>query len=342
MIELVAAINDRLSRGEALAAVTIVTNEGSTPRTAGSKMLVFADGSIAGTVGGGLGEGMAIVAAKETLAAGPSRLLGIDMTGQASAGADLICGGRMRVFIERLDPDAATRELFAALAGHLAAGHSCLIVARIGDGTSGRALIAPDGATGDALPPEALEAARKQGRGIAAPICFEAAGASWMLEPALARDPLYIFGGGHVSRPTCHMAAMVGFGVTVFDDRPEFANPERFPDARETLAYKDLAECFAGRAYEENASVVIVTRGHAQDKDALALALRTRAGYIGMIGSLGKRDSVYARLLAEGFTAADIARCHSPIGLSIEAETPEEIAVSIVAELIACRAARRG
>ena len=217
-----------------------------------------------------------------------------------------------------------------------------LFRSRIGDGASGRALVAPDDVLGDALSPEVLEAARKQGRGIAAPICFEAAGVSWMLEPVLARDPLYIFGGGHVSRPTCHMAALVGFGVTVFDDRPEFANPERFPDARETMAYKDLADCFAGRPYEENASVVIVTRGHAQDKDALALALRTRAGYIGMIGSVGKRDAVYERLRAEGFTAADIARCHSPIGLEIEAETPEEIAVSIVAELIACRAARRG
>ena len=342
MIELVAMINDRLARGEALAVATIVTNEGSTPRTAGSKMLVFADGAIAGTVGGGLGEGMVIVAARETLAAGPSRLFGIDMTGQAASGADLICGGRMRLFIERLDPDAATREQYAALADNLGAGRSCLLVARIGDGASGRVLLTPGGVMGADVPEEVLAAAREQGRGIAAPIRFEAAGATWMLEPWLARDPLFIFGGGHVSRPTCHMASLVGFGVTVFDDRPEFANAERFPDAAKTVVFSSLPDCFASLVIEKNASIVIVTRGHAQDKDVLALALKTQAGYIGMIGSLRKRDTVYDRLLAEGFTKEDLARCHSPIGLDIAAETPEEIAVSIVGELIAERAARRG
>lgn len=344
MNELIPAITERLARGESLAVATIVTNEGSTPRTAGSKMLVFADGSIAGTVGGGLGEGMVITAAKETLAIGESRLMGIDMTGQAASGADLICGGRMRVFLERIEADAANRELYAALAASLAAGRSALLLTRVGgEAASGgaRCLLTPDGAVGICPEQTVLTAAREQGRGIVAPILLTADGSQWVLEPVLALDPLYIFGGGHVSRPTCHMAAMVGFGVTVFDDRAEFANAERFPDARETMVFSDLPACFAGRPMEENASIVIVTRGHAQDKDVLALALKTRAGYIGMIGSLRKRDAVYDRLLAEGFTKDDLARCHSPIGLEIAAETPEEIAVSIVAELIEKRAARR-
>lgn len=345
MNELIAVINDRLARGETLAVATIVTNEGSTPRTAGSKMLVFADGSIAGTVGGGLGEGLVIAAARETLAAGgPSRLMGIDMTGQAASGADLICGGRMRVFIECIAADAAGRELFAALAGSLAAGRSALLLTRVGDEAGGgaRCLLTPDGMAGICPEQTVLMVARAQGRGIVAPILLDADGGQWVLEPALALDPLYIFGGGHVSRPTCHMAAMVGFAVTVFDDRAEFANAERFPDARETVVFSELPACFDGRPMEQNASVVIVTRGHAQDKDVLALALQTRAGYIGMIGSLRKRDAVYDRLLKEGFTKADLERVHSPIGLEIAAETPEEIAVSIVAELIEARAARRG
>lgn len=344
MNDLIPAITERLARGESLAVATIVTNEGSTPRTAGSKMLVFADGSIAGTVGGGLGEGMVIAAAKETLAIGESRLMAIDMTGQAASGADLICGGRMRVFLERIEADAANRELYAALAANLAAGRSALILTRVGGEAWGgaRCLLTPDGTVGICPEQTVLTAARGQGRGIVAPILLESDGSQWVLEPALALDPLYIFGGGHVSRPTCHMAAMVGFGVTVFDDRAEFANAERFPDARETVVFSDLTACFDGRPMEENASIVIVTRGHAQDKDVLALALKTRAGYIGMIGSLRKRDAVYDRLLGEGFTKDDLARCHSPIGLEIAAETPEEIAVSIVAELIEQRAARRG
>jgi xanthine dehydrogenase accessory factor len=153
MNELIAVINDRLARGESLAVATIVTNEGSTPRTAGSKMLVFADGSIAGTVGGGLGEGMVITAAKETLAIGESRLMGIDMTGQAAAGADLICGGRMRVFLERIEADAVGQELFATLAGSLAAGRSALLLTRVGGEAWGgtRCLLTPDGVVAGAL-----------------------------------------------------------------------------------------------------------------------------------------------------------------------------------------------
>ena len=344
MNELIVAINDRLARSESLAVATIVTNEGSTPRTAGSKMLVFADGSIAGTVGGGLGEGMVITAAKETLAIGESRLMGIDMTGQAAAGADLICGGRMRVFLERIEADAANQELYAALAGSLAAGRSALILTRVGGEAWGgaRCLLTPDGAVGICPEQTVLMAARAQGRGIVAPILLDADGSQWVLEPALALDPLYIFGGGHVSRSTCHIAALVGFGVTVFDDRPEFANAVRFPDAAKTVVFSSLPDCFAGLVIEKNASVVIVTRGHAQDKEVLALALKTQAGYIGMIGSLRKRDALYDRLLAEGYTKDDLKRVHSPIGLEIAAETPEEIAVSIVAELIEARAARRG
>ena len=344
MNELIVAINDRLARGESLAVATIVTNEGSTPRTAGSKMLVFADASIAGTVGGGLGEGMVITAAKETLAIGESRLMGIDMTGQAAAGADLICGGRMRVFLERIEADAANQELYAALAGSLAAGRSALILTRVGGEAWGgaRCLLTPDGVVGICPEQAVLMAARAQGRGIVAPILLDADGSQWLLEPALALDPLYIFGGGHVSRPTCHIAALVGFGVTVFDDRPEFANAVRFPDAAKTVVFSSLPDCFASLVIEKNASVVIVTRGHAQDKDVLALALKTQAGYIGMIGSLRKRDALYDKLLAEGYTKDDLKRVHSPIGLEIAAETPEEIAVSIVAELIEARAARRG
>jgi xanthine dehydrogenase accessory factor len=134
---------------------------------------------------------------------------------------------------------------------------------------------------------------------------------------------------------------MVGFRVTVLDDRAEFAAPERFPFAAETAVIDPAAGWFAGRAIGPDAFLVIVTRGHAHDAEALAEALRTPAAYIGMIGSLPKRDAIYDKMLAAGFTKADLDRVKSPIGLEIEAETPEEIAVSIVAEMIACRAGAR-
>ncbi len=346
MNDLIVRLNEVLAQGRPVVAATIVTNEGSTPRTAGSKMLIFDDGAIAGTVGGGLSEGLVMAAAPEIFSTGQARLMDFDMTGQAQKGADLICGGKMRVFLERVDPDPATRALFATLAERLEAGERCLLVTPLSESTgvaslSGRCLLFPGGRMGHHPGDTALEEAKRQGRGIMAPILIKSNGQTYFLEPALTQDPLFLCGGGHVSRPTAQIAAMVGFRVTVLDDRQEFANPERFPFAAETAAISPETGWLAGRTIGEDASIVIVTRGHAHDKAALAEALRTPAAYIGMIGSLPKRDSVYKRLLAEGFTQADLDRVKSPIGLDIAAETPEEIAVSIVAELIDCRARRR-
>jgi len=341
MIDLVAHITRTLAAGHSLVAATIVASVGSTPRTAGSKMLIFVDGSIAGTVGGGLAEGQVIAAAPDVFRSGQARLIDFDMTGQADKGADLICGGRMRVFLERLDAD--DREVFEALARLLASGGRGLVLTELdAPGTPARCLLLADGsAVGQTPGPDALAAARKQGRAIMAPIVLANGERRYFLEPAASPDPLVICGGGHVSRPTAQIAAMVGFQVTVLDDRPEFANPGRFPFAAETAVIDPAAGWLAGRVVGPDASIVIVTRGHAHDQEALVEALGTPAAYIGMIGSLPKRDAIYERLLAKGVSADALARVKSPIGLEIAAETPEEIAVSIVAELIACRADRR-
>jgi len=129
----------------------------------------------------------------------------------------------------------------------------------------------------------------------------------------------------------------VGFPVVVVDDREEFADAGQFPEAREVRCMP-FGGVMARLPVDVHAFVVIVTRGHLYDKEVLGQALRTEARYIGMIGSRRKRDLIYKRLLEEGFTEEDLARVHSPIGLDIGAETPEEIAVSIVAELIDVRA----
>lgn len=342
MIALITRINDVLAKGRSVVAATIVTNEGSTPRTAGSKMLIFEDGSIAGTVGGGLSEGQVMAAGPEIYASGAAKLMDFDLTGQAAQGADLICGGRMRVFLERLDPDAPTKELYATLADILARGGKGLLVTALDDAGAQRCLLLPDGhCLGSDPGPAVLKEAKAYGRGITAPIVFEADGRRFYLEPALSPDPLIICGGGHVSRPTAQLATMVGFRVTILDDRPEFANAERFPFAAATGVVDPAKGWLVGQTVGENAFIVIVTRGHAHDKEALAEALRTPAAYIGMIGSIPKRDAVYARILADGFTKDDLARVNSPIGTEILAETPEEIAVSIVGELIECRARHR-
>jgi xanthine dehydrogenase accessory factor len=156
------------------------------------------------------------------------------------------------------------------------------------------------------------------------------------VEPILAIPTVYLFGGGHVSLYVSKMAAMAGFEVVVSDDRPAFANPERFPEAAETHA-GPWEQTFPKLKVNALSYLVLVTRGHKADLDCLRWALTTPARYIGMIGSKRKFIEIAKVLDREGVTSEQLERVHSPIGLDIGALTPEEIAVSIVAEMIAVR-----
>jgi xanthine dehydrogenase accessory factor len=156
------------------------------------------------------------------------------------------------------------------------------------------------------------------------------------IEPIQSLPVLFIFGGGHISLFLARIAKMVDFRIVVIDDRPEFANAERFPEADETIA-GDIASVTPRLAINGSSYIVIVTRGHQNDAQALEWAARTEAAYVGMIGSKKKIKTIFSHLLTKGVTQAQLDRVHSPIGLSIGAETPEEIAVSIIAELIQVR-----
>jgi xanthine dehydrogenase accessory factor len=155
------------------------------------------------------------------------------------------------------------------------------------------------------------------------------------VEPVLPQPMLYIFGGGHISGAVAKIAALAGFGITVIDDREAFANAERFPMAGELhTSYEDAFEKLRPNS---SSYLLIVTRGHKDDMRVLAWAVGTEARYIGMIGSKRKVISVYKALEKEGFSAENFERVHAPVGLAIGALSPEEIAVSITAELIAVR-----
>jgi len=130
---------------------------------------------------------------------------------------------------------------------------------------------------------------------------------------------------------------MVNFRTVVLDDRKLFANRERFPEADEVIVLEHFKNAMQGAVIDRDAYIVIVTRGHSHDKTVLSQALKTDAGYIGMIGSRTKRDTIYRQLEKEGFTREEIGKVKSPIGIDIGAETPEEIAISIIGELIHTR-----
>ena len=153
----------------------------------------------------------------------------------------------------------------------------------------------------------------------------------------MAAGTVYLFGAGHVSLQTAILAKRVGFETVVLDDRMEFANRCRFSDADDVRVLASFEQAFEGLEIHADSYLVILTRGHLHDKTVLQQALKTPAGYIGMIGSRKKRDAVYRALEKEGFSSADFEKVHCPIGLSIGAQSPEEIAVSIVAEMIHAR-----
>jgi xanthine dehydrogenase accessory factor len=162
------------------------------------------------------------------------------------------------------------------------------------------------------------------------------------VEPLVPPVTVYIFGGGHIGArlvPLCHL---LGFRTVVVDDRAEFASRDRFPLAGDVIAAPSFDRIIDDLPIGEDSYVVIVTRGHGGDQAILRQVLRRRPGYIGMIGSRRKRGLIFEQLAREGCTPDDLSRVHCPIGLPVGAETPEEIAVSIAAELIAARAGRGG
>ena len=343
MRDLIDAINRVFDRNESLVAAAVVAKAGSSPGPAGARLLLFDDADIAGTVGGGPLEGRTIAAAVETMGTGRSQRFEMDLSGDIGDEVDAICGGVAEIFVERLDPTPANRAVFRTLAARLAANQGCLLVSALEDGgAAGRGLLDAAGRllAGNLSPSVVREAGRLAASLPEAGIAVFGGG-RYFLEPFRRADTVYLCGAGHVAMPTAQFAAMAGFRVVVLDDRAAFANRERFPLADKVVVLPSFTACFASHRPDADASVVIVSRCHKQDRTILVQALGTDAGYIGMIGSARKTAAVLDEMLAKGFSRRAVARVRAPIGLPIGGNTPVEIAISIVAELIAARTARR-
>jgi xanthine dehydrogenase accessory factor len=240
--------------GERAALVTVVSTEGSTPQKAGARMLVYADGAIVGTIGGGCLEAEMTWRAREAIDAGRPKLVSYDLTPEQAGEDGLVCGGRMQVFIE----------------------------------------------------------------------------------PISGTPVLCLFGAGHVAQPLARMAKACGFRVEVADDRVKFANAERFPEA-DLLVVDGFAAAARKMTLGRNTYAVVVTRGHRGDAEALEAVLGRGLRFVGLLGSRPKVVHIFAALQERGVKPEALADVHAPLGLEIGAETPDEIAVSILAEMIAVR-----
>ena len=257
----------------------------------------------------------------------------------------MICGGRVEVFLEVIDSDPSNLPVYGALREALSAGEKCFTVADLGPVGGdirriGRCLVQEDGTvTGEfGHPGEWLAALAEQAHRSTYPVLVILGERRFLVERCYVPSVVYIFGAGHVSRHVAELAERVSFQTVVLDDREEFANRDRFATATSVRVIDSFTDCFHGLEVGGDGFVVIVTRGHAHDKVVLEQALRTGAGYIGMLGSRKKSLEIRRALAAEGFGEADLERIHCPIGLNIDAETTAEIGFSIVAELIQVRA----
>ncbi len=332
---------------ESFVVATIFDRTGSAPRTAGAKMAIRRDGSIAGTIGGGRLEADAIRLSREIMASRQSVVAPFDLSGQDVATMDMICGGRGELLLDYIDAaDDQNREIYRRLDEVLAHRDKAWLVTVLGDGRSPRwparqqCLVLRDGTVvGSFAGDPGFLAKLTAGPGKIAIHAEVVDGQRFLVEPIRPTATAYIFGAGHVSQSIAPLAETVGFRTVVLDDRPEYASRERFPEPTEIILL-DSFKRLPALAVDGDSYFVIVTRGHLHDKTILAWSLRTAAGYIGMIGSRRKRDKIYEALAGQGFGENDLRRVYSPIGTDILAETPEELAVSIVGELIKVRAER--
>lgn len=344
MRELLPIIREHLGKGIPLALATLVSRKGSAPRGQGARLLSTTAGLVGGTIGGGGVEAAVLESCVFALHTGGSHLLDLTLTNALAAEEGMVCGGEVRVFVETLLPSPELRNFFDAVAAALGTGEGVFLT-RLATGpeSSPERVVYADGTVTGVLPGdlwrseevEALQAALRACGPLAGPGIFSCTGRDYFAEPLSLPCRMIIAGGGHIAVPTAELAVFAGFSVHVLDDRPEFAQAERFPKADSVTVVPEFADCLAPFSPDPQTYVVIVTRGHSHDGTVLAQALRTGAGYIGMIGSRRKRETVYAAMREAGFGDADLGRVHCPIGLVIGAETPEEIAFSIVGECIA-------
>lgn len=312
-----------LERGECAVLCTVLSASGSSPRGSGARMAVFADGTALGTVGGGAVERQSIALAQELLSSGRDALRTFGLHPAAENATGMVCGGDVTILFHCLRPADAAADILRSWLAALDGDRNVWLRLRF-DGTR---VCDPALLTADDLRhgTDAFCTSKPYWDG------------SLYVEPIVRAGRVYLFGAGHVGRALVPVLHYVGFEVTVFDERAELAQPERFPDARE-IVLGDFRRIFDRVSLTADDYAVVMTPGHQADYEILEQLLRTDANYIGCIGSRKKVALTREKLAAAGFSAADIDRIHAPIGLPILAETPEEIAVSIAAEMIRHRA----
>jgi xanthine dehydrogenase accessory factor len=306
MREVLKELNEWTKNGEDIALATVVETWGSSPRPLGSKMLVTRSGKMAGSVSNGCIEGAVFEEAQKVLKSGTPKIAAFGVADDVAFEVGLACGGHIEVFIQPLG--RAQRQVIEMLNHDQAATLKTNLVSGEAEVVKGT--------------PAGTELARRDG--------------DTFVEPFRRPAHLVIIGAIHIAIPLHRLAKLMGYRVSVVDARAKFATKERFPEADELIvAWPD--EAMATLAVDNSTYVVILTHDPKFDLPALRSVLRKDAGYIGAIGSRKTNQNRFDALREEGFTEAELARVHGPIGLDLGSRGAEETALGILAEITAVR-----
>ncbi len=341
-----------LEKEEKVALATLISRVGSAPREVGAKYLIREDGTSLGSIGGGCVEGEVWQRAQEVIEKGRGDVLHFRLTSEQLAEGGLICGGDIDIFLEPLEEKFM--EIYREVARIRERGGSALLATLISvndlsPGKGAKVLVKSSGekigflSDGGEVEEKIIERGKTLLRERKPEVMILTSGKELSLkkmellvEPIFSEATVYLFGAGHVSQHVAPLARKVQFRVVVIDDREMFANRERFPEADEIIV-SEFERCFDRLKIDPSSYIVIVTRGHLYDGFVLEQAIKTHPRYIGMIGSKKKIHTLYQNLMKKGVPKGSLDRVHAPIGIDINSETPEEIAVSIVAQLIKVR-----
>jgi xanthine dehydrogenase accessory factor len=335
--------------GRPFAVATVVRTHGSTPQTIGAKLVVTSDEQERpfGTLGGGCVEADAIIAARKVLAEGGRSLREYQLTEDLAWNTGLVCGGTMWILAERGDVALTCdgQDVLPDLAGASAGGRPLAVVTRLAKEGRGyafdrRVIVHADGRMVGTLgsrtfDEEAATAALAQMEQGPSRLLAPDATHELFIEPVMGRPRLIVAGGGHVSRAIARQARLLDFDVTVLEDRPAFADPERFDGA--TVLLGDVTAAIGAFEYGAQDFLVVATRGHKMDADCVLAAVRTPVRYIGLLGSRRKTVLIADMLREEGISEDRIAVVHAPVGLDLGGRTPAEIALAILAEITQLR-----
>jgi len=332
-----------------VAMATLISRVGSAPRAVGAKLLVKGDGTSSGSIGGGCVEAEVWQEAQKVMEKGERKILHFELTSEQLAEGGLICGGDIDIFLEPLRDEFLN--IYQEVVRMRQKGGSAILTTLVSmngaysKGEETKVLIKTSGEKvgsllgGIELEKKVLRESETLFKEKKPKVLVLSSGNREMqilLEPIFSEPTVYIFGGGHISERVAPLAQKVHFKVVVIDDREMFANRERFPEADEVIV-SEFERCFGQLNIDDSSYIVIVTRGHLYDGFVLEQAVISNARYIGMIGSKKKIQTLYQNLMEKGITKETLDQVHAPIGIDINSETPEEIAVSIVAELIKVR-----